>query len=147
MSIFIDRHTIQGRAHLLWEGSVGLRLQTFIELISAQSGQNVALTEGAMTRESLRNCPLLIVPTRKLQIPLEEFDTIENYVLDSGSLLLMSNHHPHHNLDTIIGERFDIRFEETHLSTSGELTKLSGDCLTDHVIIAGKPEEKPVLPA
>ena len=144
LSILIDRHTIQGRAHLQWKRSAGLRLRSFIELISAQSGQDVALTEGTITRESLRDCPLLIVPTRKVQIPPEEVDTIEDYVLDSGNLLLMSNHHPHHDLDTVIGERFGIRFEETHFCTGGGLTKLSGNCLTDHLIIAGKPEEKPV---
>ena len=97
-----------------------------------------------MTRESLRDCPLRIIPTRKAQVSPAEVDIIEEYVLDSGNLLLMSNHHPHHDLDTVIGERFDIRFEGTHFSTSGGLTRLSGDCLTDHPIIAGQLGEKPV---
>jgi len=137
MIVLIEKRTLQAEAHLEHEDAQNLRLRAFLAILEKAAGTPPAFTVPPLSRESLQDVSVLVVPTLLEPYGGEEMEALEGFVSGGGGLWLLSNHHPFFELDGRVTERFGIATEGTFFRTPGSPTLIEEGQLRDHALLDG----------
>lgn len=122
------------------------RLQTFLEIIRKPASDitcDVIIDE---LKEEYLQADCLVFLTRIEPFSESEINMILKFIGDKNkSILLMSNHNPFDQKDNELTTKLGITLTGGYYSgVRGKYTKIDSTCLTDHPILSGKTELKPI---